>query len=168
MRNKNALSANLRVHHGQIRHAFYSPEFLEYPRGPLWYFVATIVGIGIITLGLVTNSITLTLAFVLFVAAYWLLHEHEPRLLEISITQNGIRIEDDFVPFGDIEEFWIIHNPPFVADLKLKVRRKWQSTLTIHIFGQEPEELRKLLAPHLKEVEKEEELADLIVRALRL
>jgi len=116
----------------------------------------------------VTKSITLTLAFVLFVAVYWLLHEREPRLLEISITQNGVRIENDFVSFNEIEEFWLTYNPPFVANLKLKVRRKWQSVLTIHIFGQNPEALRKFLSPHVKEVEREEELTDLIVRALRL
>ncbi|MCF7846427.1 MAG: hypothetical protein K9L85_04300 [Candidatus Peribacteraceae bacterium] len=157
------------VHHGEIRHSFYSPEFLEYPRGPVWYLVAGFIGLGIIALGVLSHAITLTLAFLVFVGVYWLLHTREAKILEISITQYGIHIEgEDFIPFGEISEFWFIYNPPFVADLKFKVSRKWNSIRTIHIFGQEPEELRRLLAPHVQEIERSEELSDLIVRALRI
>lgn len=160
----------MQVHHGEIRHSFYAPEFLEYQRGPVWYLVAGFIGLAIITLGVLSHAITLTLAFLIFLGVYWLLHAHEPKILEIAITQHGIRIEEEneFIPFGEISEFWIIYNPPFVADLKLKINRKWNSVRTIHIFGQEPEELRRLLTPHVKEVEREEELGDLIIRALRL
>jgi hypothetical protein len=170
LKTKNQTISKLQIHHGEIQHEFYSPEFLDYPRGPVWYLVATIVGIGIISFGILTKAITLTLAFLLFVAVYWLLHHREARILEVAITQHGIRIEQDeeFIPFGEITEFWIIHNPPFVSDLKLKVTRKWNSVRTIHIFGQDPTELRNLLAPHVKEVEREEELVDLIARALRI
>lgn len=162
-------TALAQVHHGEIKHSFYAPEFLEYPRGPIWYLVAGFIGLGIITLGVLTHAITLTVAFLVFVGVYWLLHTREPKILEVAITQSGVRIEgEDFIPFGEIAEFWIIYNPPFVADLKLKVKRKWNSIRTIHIFGQEPAELRRLLAPHVKEVEREEELTDLIVRALRI
>jgi len=162
-------TAVAQVHHGEIRHSFYSPEFLEYPRGPVWYLVAGFVGLGIIALGVLSHAITLTLAFLVFVGVYWLLHAREAKILEIAITQYGIQIEGEgFTPFGEISEFWMIYKPPFVADLKLKVNRKWNSTRTIHIFGQEPEELRRLLTPHVKEVERDEEIIDLIVRALRI
>ncbi len=135
----------------------------------MWYLVAGAIGIGIIAFGILTHAITLTVAFLLFVAVYWLLHHRESKILEIAITQHGIRIEEnEFIPFGEISEFWIIHKPPFVSDLKLKVQRKWHSVRTIHIFGQDPMELRNLLAPHVKEVTREEELGDLIARALRL
>lgn len=158
----------MQIHHGKIRHVFYSPEFLDYPRGPLWYIVAAVIGVGIIALGVLSQTITLTIAFLLFVAVYWLLHCREAKILEVAITQYGIRIEDEFIPFGEIQEFWVIYNPPFVADLKLRVNRKWQPIRTIHIFGQDPTELQNLLSSRVKEVEREEDLSDLIVRALRL
>lgn len=157
------------MHHGEIRHSFYSPEFLEYQRGPMWYLVAGFVGLGIITLGVLTHAITLTLAFLLFTGVYWLLHARAPKILEVAITQHGIHVEGEkFIPFGEIEEFWIVHNPPFVADLRLKVNRKWNSVVTIYIFGQDPEELRKLLAPRIKETPRGEALSDLLVRTLRI
>lgn len=158
----------MQLHHGAIQHTFYAPEFLDYPRGPAWYLVAAVIGVGIIAFGVLSQTITLTIAFLLFVAAYWLLHHREAKILEVAIAQHGIRIENEFIPFGEIQEFWIIYNPPFVADLKLRVNRKWQPIRTIHIFGQDPTELRDLLSPRVKEVEREEDLSDLIVRALRL
>lgn len=157
------------VHHGELRHAFYSPEFLEYHRGPIWYLTAGFVGLGIIALGVLTHAITLTLAFLIFVGVYWLLHAREPKILEVAITQHGIHVENEaFLPFGEITEFWIVHNPPFVAELKLKVHHKWNSVHTIYIFGQDPDELRRLLTPHIKETPRAEALSDLIVRALRI
>ncbi|MFH0834146.1 MAG: hypothetical protein V2A63_02020 [Patescibacteria group bacterium] len=169
MAEKPKTNALAQIHHGEIQHSFYAPEFLEYPRGPVWYLVAGFIGLGIIALGVLTQAITLTLAFLLFVGVYWLIHNREPKILEIAITQHGVKIEnEEFLPFGEIDEFWIIYNPPFVADLKLKMNRKWNPIRTIHIFGQEPEELRRLLAPHIAEVERSEELIDLIVRALRI
>ncbi|MFH0776905.1 MAG: hypothetical protein V1936_04845 [Patescibacteria group bacterium] len=167
--NPKTQTALAQVHHGEIRHTFYSPDFLEYQRGPVWYLVAGFVGLGIIALGILTHAISLTLAFLTFLGVYWLIHNREPKILEIAITQNGFRIEGEpFIPFGEITEFWLIYNPPFVADLKLRIKQSWNSVRTIHIFGQDPEELRRLLAPHITEVSKEEELSDLIVRALRL
>ncbi len=134
----------------------------------MWYLVAGMIGIAIIVFGVLTNAITLTIAFLLFVAVYWLLHRREARMLEVAITQYGIRVENEFIPFGEIKEFWFVHNPPFVADLKLRMKRKLSTVRTIYIFGQDPYELRELLAPHAKEVEHEESLSDLIVRALRI
>lgn len=168
MKQKN-LILHEELHHGEIQHTFYSPEFLDYPRGPLWYIIAAAIGIGIIAFGVLTKAITLTIAFLLFVAVYWLLHHREPKMLEVAITQNGIRVEgEDFIPFSEISEFWIIYNPPFVADLKLRVNKKWNPVHTIHIFGQDPSEIRNLLKAHVQESEREEALPDLIVRALRL
>ncbi|MFH1546068.1 MAG: hypothetical protein ABIE14_01690 [Patescibacteria group bacterium] len=168
LNSENKPNSKMQIHHGEIQHIFYSPEFLDYPRGPLWYLVAAVIGVGIIAFGVLTQTITLTIAFLLFVAVYWLLHHHDAKILEVAITRHGIRVEEEFIPFGEIQEFWVIYNPPFVADLKLRVNRKWQPIRTIHIFGQDPTELRDLLSPRVKEVEREEELIDLIARALRL
>lgn len=159
---------SLRIYHGEIRHSFLSPEFLDYPRGPLWYLTAGLIGVGILIIGILTHTITLTLAFLLFVAVYWLLHTREARMLDVAITRHGVRVDEKFIPFSDIEEFWIVHDPPFVADLKLRTKRKFNPILTIHIFGQDPLALRQLLTPHVEEVEREEAFTDLLVRALRL
>lgn len=124
---------------------------------------------GILTFGVLTRTITLTIAFLVFVAVYWLMHHKEARPIEAAITKYGIRYGDDFFSFGEIKEFWIIHKPPFVADLRLHVSRKWHPFVTIHIFGQDPVVLRALISPHVKEIRgRDESTVDILARALRL
>jgi hypothetical protein len=55
-----------------------------------------------------------------------------------------------------------------VADLKLKMHRKFNSVITIHIFGQAPENLRAIIGEKIKEVKRDEEFTDLLVRSLKL
>ena len=173
MLNKNKKQAGdkkeLHLHHGQVQHSFYNPEFLDYERGPGWYLVAGLIAIIIITIGILTRTILLTIAFLLFVATYWLLHHKEANLIETAITRHGVRYGNRFFAFSEIKEFWIIYKPPFVADLKLCFKHKWHPILTIHIFGQDPITLRALLSPHIKEAKnREETVVDLLIRALRL
>lgn len=164
-----AKNKSLHVHHGEVQHIFYSPEFLDYERGPIWYLVAGIIAIAILSFGILTNTITLTIAFLVFVAVYWIMHHKEARAIETAITKYGIRYGKDFFSFGEIKNFWIIYKPPFVADLKIHVKRKWGAIITIHIFGQDPVALRALISPHVEEIkDREESTADLLIRALRL
>jgi len=153
---------------GMIRYSFPSAEFVNYQRSAMWYLGAGIVSLGIILLGILTHTITLTIAFVLFLAVYWLLHHEEAKLIETSISENGIRYGNEFYPFDEIENYWFIYKPPFVADLKLKMHRKFNSVITIHIFGQTPENLRAIIGERIKEVKKDEEFTDLLVRSLKL
>lgn len=160
---------DLRAHHGEVQHSFLAPEFLDYPRGPVWYLVAGTIALGILTFGILTHALTLTFAFLLFVAVYWLLHHREARMIKVTFTRCGIHYNHEFFAFDEIKEFWIVHKPPFVADLKLHVQRKLHPILTIHIFGQDPFTLRALLSTHVTEIkDREEHFVDLLARALRL
>ena len=158
----------LQTQHGEVQHGFYAPEFLEYPRGPVWYLIAGLISIGILSFSILARNITLTLAFLFFVAVYWLIHHRQARMIEIKITKNGLDYDEEFFSFGEIKEFWVIYNLPFVADLKIHLKRKLHPIVTIHIFGQDPFVLRQLLSPHVKEIERDEAFVDLLVRALRL
>lgn len=167
-KNKISIAEKTAHHHGKVQHLFLSPEFVDYARGPMWYLVVGAISIAIIVLGILAHTTTLVIAFFLFGAIYWLLHNREARLIETSITRYGVKYGDEFFSFDEISEFWIIHKPPFVADLKLHLKHKLHPVLTIHIFGQDPFALRELLSPHVKDAKREETMMDLFARALRL
>jgi Ca2+/Na+ antiporter len=169
LKNKNKIEQkNLHSHHGQVQHAFLAPEFLDYSRGVIWYFVATVISLLILALGILTRSFTLLMAFLLFVAVYWLVHYKEAQPMEVAITRYGIRIGKNFFAFTEIENFWLVWKPPFVADLRLTLKPRFSPIITIHVFGQDPVALRELLTPHIKEISRQESLVDLVARALRI
>lgn len=153
---------------GVIHHAFLVPEFLDYERGPLWYLGAGVFILVIFAVGILANVLTLVLAISLFVAVYWILHQRQARPVEVLITEQGIKLGSDFFPYAQLKHFWVHWDPPYVTDLKLEVRRKFQPILTVHALGQDVVTLRKLLKPHLPEVHREESLIDLLTRILRI
>lgn len=156
------------THHGEIRHTFLAPEFLEYQRGPLWYLAAGSVILTILAVGILTNTLTLVLAISLFVAVYWILHHQKPQPVEITITDAGLKIGQKFFAYPQIKHFWLHWNPPYVTDLKLEIHRKFQPVLTIHALGQDAATLRQILLPHLTETSREEPLTDFFIRICRL
>lgn len=165
---RSAPKTTLITHHGQIQHSFLSPEFLDYRRGPVWYVLMVATLLLAVSLGVLTHAIMLTLALLLFVGVYWLIHNQPARLIDSAITANGIRYGDKFFAFGEIKEYWIVYRPPMVAELKLHLNQKLSPIVTIYIFGQDPLVIRKLIGSHIKEVRRNETFVDLLIRALRI
>lgn len=158
-----------KAHHGDVHHAFYAPEFLDYERGMVWYAVAGGISLLIIAVGILNQAITFVIAYLLAMAVYFLLHHREARLLEVAITTYGIRIDGEFFPYNEIRNFWVIWDPPYVADLKITVHRRLHPIRTIHIFGQDPEHLRQLLSSHITEAtDRGESHTSTLIRMLRL
>ncbi len=161
--------AKQKEHHGEVRHTFYAPEFLDYERGMVWYAVAGGISLVILAVGLLNQAITFVIAYLLAMAVYFLLHHTEAKLLEVSVTAYGVRIDGEFFPYNEIKSFWLIWDPPYIADLKLELRRRLHPIRTIHIFGQDPESLRTLLRAHVEEAtERGETKTSTLVRLLRL
>jgi hypothetical protein len=154
---------------GEVLYAFHAPEFMQYERGPAWYFVAGVISLVLIAVGILTQSIAFVGAFLLFIAVYFLVHHHDPRLIEIAITQKGIRAGAEFYPFEQIENFWLIDQQPYVADLKLRLKKSFNAVVTLHYFGQDPAQLRELLVPHAAELlDQKENFFDTLTRLARL
>jgi len=157
------------VHHGEVQHSFITPEFVDYERGPGWYAVAGVISLAVIAFGVLTGAMTLVIAYLIFLALYFLLHHSEPRMIEVAITKHGIRIDGEFTTFGEMRSFWIHWQPPYQAELKLHFKRNLRPIVTIHIFGQDPHALRALLSPYIDETkDRDDTLSNTLSRALRL
>jgi hypothetical protein len=148
---------------------FTMPEFLQYSRGPLWYLVAAIVTLGLLIFGILTQSLTFVLALGATLAVYLLTHHHDPAALAVRITEQGVQVGNEFYPYVEIKDFAIFYDPPYLADVKLRLRRRFLHTVTLHLADQEPEAVRQALLRNLPcDTEARESLPDLITRALRL
>lgn len=159
----------LAAYHGEASYRFHAPEFLDYERGPVWYAVAGVISLAIVAFGILTDGITFVLAYLLFVAVYFLRHHQTARLIEVAILAHGVRIDGEFFAWQQVASFWVVWDMPYVADLKFQIRRRWQPVVTVHIFGQDPMHLRSLLTPHIHfDATRGESHLDLIARALRL
>ncbi len=148
---------------------FQSPEFLQYERDTTWYAGAGVFTVLLVAIGIVTHALSLVVAFLLAIAVYFLIHQHPPRMIDVRITPDGIYHGEEFFAFGEIKHFWFIHEPPYVADLKIRLKRAWQPIRTIHIYGQDLAQLRAVFEPYVTELpDQKESFPDLLIRAMRL
>lgn len=154
---------------GEVQYAFLSPAFLQYERGPIWYLVAGVFSLGVVAFGILSHSLTLVIAYLLIIAVYFLVHQQKAGLIEVAITHHGIRYGTEFFTYTSIKQFWIVHEPPYVASLKLHINRRLYPIITIHIFHENPQHLRGLLKQYLRELpDQSESFTDFIVSLLRL
>jgi len=145
------------------------PEYAHHEKSKTWFFIAGIVVLAIIIYALITAEYTMAIVFALLAGVYYILHNETPRNVTVSITTLGIIVDKDFFQFSDIQNFWIVYQPPKVGALYLRPVKRTASDIRIELMEQNPMVLRNLLKTQIKELQGEgENLVDKMTRLLRL
>ena len=88
----------------------------------------------------------------------FILHNKEPLEIEFKITQNGIEINNEKYSFKDLENFWVVYEPPHVKNLYFKFKASFKPTLIIPLLDKNPIKVREILKEYLLEdLDKESE-----------
>lgn len=146
-----------------------APEFIKHPKGVLWFLLA---GVGIFLLVLyavMSNSWSMAIAFIVLAGVYLIAHHHEPKRIQIKVTNFGIQAGAQEIPYNQIKAFWIVYNLPSVKTLKLLTTDSFMNEITIQLDGQAPGELRSILMKHIPEREgMNESFVDTLIRVTKL
>ena len=146
-----------------------APEFITHQKGSTWYLIAGIVTLLLIIYAIYTDSATMAIVFIMFAGVYYMMHNQEPKTIDIKITELGIFVGKNFYPYNMINSFWIIYNPPYIHTLNLRLSDKTSSRVVIQLDVQNPVDVRKALAKEIPEVEgASESISDILIRLLRL
>ncbi len=146
-----------------------APEFVKQERGKTWYMMAGISVILLIAWGIFTDSITFILVIVLLAGVFFLMRNHEPKEVDVVITNGGILLGNTFYPYEEIQTFWIIFKPPLVRVLNLRINKGLIRDISIQLEGQNPSDIRLVLGGEVPEWKnKTEGLTDILIRVLKL
>lgn len=146
-----------------------SPEFLQYKRGLAWKLTALVSILAFAALGYLYLSWTFSLAIVTFAIVYYLLDRKDPKILEVVVSDIGIKVGSRKYPYSKIQGFWIIYNPPYVSTLNLRIKGNALHDVEIQLVNQNPAEIRELLLDKIPEYEgKEESFIDILLSLLRI
>jgi len=144
-------------------------EYDHHEKTLLWFVIAGVVALGFIVYGLLTDGWTFSLAILAFCVAYYAMHRHEPKIVDIKLNSKGVHIGRHFFSNVQFKNFWIVYDPPHVARLYLRFRSRVRQDLILSIADQDPAEIRRALKAHINEWEAgEEPLVDIFIRLLRL
>jgi hypothetical protein len=147
-----------------------APEYLQHPKTVRWWVIAAAVLFLSIIAEALTGNWTMLLATVVFAGVYYYVHNFRPpRHTKINISELGVKIGHRKIPYGDIECFWIIYNPPFTKRLFLRVKNQLISDLVLELENQDPLAVKIYLEKHLSEVTgMREGFTDLLLKLLKL
>lgn len=156
--------------HGQIFASWSFPEFIQYKRGMGWYFVMTLVGLGLLIWAVLSGNFLFALIIILIAIIVVLHSRREPAKLLCQITEDGLEFSARFYEWKELKKFWIIYEPPEVKSLYLNFKGSLKPHLSIPLQDQDPVTIRKILLNYLEEdlSQEHESTSDQFSRWLKL
>jgi len=155
--------------YGNSLMSWQAPEYERQEKGRTWFVGAAVIAAFLIAASIWTRNYLLIIIIALFAIILYILHKKEPLIISIKITEKGIRFGDKFYPYKNIEEFWIIYDPP-AKTLNIKTKNTFFPQVSIEIEDHDPLKIRDLLLEYIEENEDktEETNGEKLARRLKI
>lgn len=147
-------------------------EVAEYelvPRGVGWYIFAGLIGLALVIWSVATRNFLFAFIILIFAVIFATHTMRPPQRLRLSISDRGLALGSRFHPWKDIQNFWIVYEPPEVKTLYLDfggIRPR----LPIPLERTDPNQVRKILREFAPEdtSHTEEPMSDWLARVLKI
>jgi hypothetical protein len=127
-----------------------APEFRHYEKTPGWY--ASLVAIAILITGFFIIQRDLFAAITIGVLAVFVLlfSFHTPQIINVELSDKGIRFGNLLYPYKQLKHFWIVYNRNHKT-LNLHTNTYVNNLVVIELEQQDPEAIREFLLLSLPE-----------------
>ena len=143
--------------YGEVLAAWEFPEYTKIKRNKSWYIFFVIITISILIYSYFTENPLFAIIIILFTVIYTIIERKEPREAQITILEDGIIIDNKFIDYKEIKNFYIIYHPPTIKNLYLQPKNQLKPRLALPLEKQNPVEIREILLKYIDEdLEKEE------------
>lgn len=145
-----------------------APEFVHYPKGPVWFAALLVFGLGLIGFFLWRKDFLTATLFLLLVVVVLYYSRKKPRSLTIRITGGAVEWGDVHIPMKQIRSFWIVYSPPEVKTVNFETSAYLNRVLTVQLDRMDPVKLRAFLLQYLPEqLDQDEDFSQRIARKLK-
>jgi len=144
------------------------PEYKAYPKNKRWYLIATSILIAIIAYALITNSPIMAITFILIGIVGYIHLQKKPRVLDFTISRDGVSAGNEIYEFDQIKSFWIFYEPPHTRILSLHTKGSLIPFVHIPIHQEDPSKIRKALLRSILEKKQSFTIVDTLERLLHI
>jgi hypothetical protein len=138
-------------------------------RWSLWYIIALSVVIWLVVWGFLSRQYPLSFLIILITGVYFFVENNSEDIINISLTQLWIKLNNSFYDYPKISSYTIIYNWEQAVILRLALVKKWLKYLDIKINNEIAIILKEILPNYIKEDEKWElSLTDKLIQILKL
>lgn len=143
-----------------------TPEFIHYEKSPGWFIVFILIAAAFLIAALLMKNyifglLVLLASFLIYTQAL-----KKPPEIKITISQEGVFIQNALYAYKDLKSFWLFENPEIMA-LSLESKKILSPHISIPLARQSPEKIRQFLIQFIPEKKQEESVIDSITRHLK-
>ena len=154
---------------GEVLLGWETWEFPPQERSRLWYFMASLIGVGLIVYAVYTANYIFAIVILMMGVITLISQFRKPRRIEIFLTNLGIVVGSEFYAYDILKDFSIVYKPP-IKNLYLDFKSIWQPMISLSLEDINPNQVREVLLPYAFEnLEREDEnLTDVLRRLYKL
>ncbi|MDE2311937.1 MAG: hypothetical protein KGJ93_02500 [Patescibacteria group bacterium] len=144
-----------------------APEFRHYPKGYGWYFALGAISVMIVGYFAIERDIFAAISLGIMALLLFYFAKQQPQVVEIEITNKGIRYGAIIFPYKQIKHFWIVSNERH-RTLNIHTTAWLNNMIILQLEDQNPEIVREYLINYLPEhTETEETTAQRLMHRLK-
>ena len=154
--------------HGKVFFSWQFDEFIKHARDKNWYIKAGLA-VGVLLLySIFAHNYIFGLITIIAALTITLFHRSDNKV-EFSITEDGIIVNKKFYDYKDLQNFYIIYQPP-AKTLYFELKNVFSPRIPIALESQDPVKVRKVLLEYLEEdlTQEDEPLSDQASRLFKL
>lgn len=163
--------AKEQVNIGEAAFQWQFNEYEKYERSRRWYLVTGLLALALVVQAVWTGNYLFALIIVLFAIILVLQSLQTPLAVAFVLTDSGVAVGTKFYPYAEMDNYWLVYNPPEVKTLYFQPNGLIRHRLSVPLPEElDPNDLRDFLNQFLAEdLEREEEpLSDRISRLWKL
>ncbi|MFA5076189.1 MAG: hypothetical protein WC480_02100 [Patescibacteria group bacterium] len=145
-------------------------EFVQYERSRGWYIGAIIIMALLLLYSVLVANFLFALIVLITAIILFLRSSNEAKEIKFSIFEDGIMVGEKFYNYKEIQNFWLIYEPPVVKNLYFSFGSILLPRVQIPLQDRNPVKVRQILLKYLNEdlTKENEPFSDAMSRLLKL
>lgn len=151
------------VNESREKISWHGPEYFHREKNGDWYWAVGIISAALVVVAILIENYIFAVFIALASFTLIIFASKKPKMVEISINEEGIIFEKYFYPFESIESFWIN------ADLNqiiIKTKKLLMPLIVLPLENTDPEIIREALGLYLDEEELNEPFFQKVLEVL--
>ena len=143
-------------------------EYIQHDKGVLWFVAFALVTLGMMAVAIfLIKSITFNILVPVMAAALFVYVNRPPRMIDYTLSRQGLHINDHLYPFADFKGFGVIHDGKEYSVLLLPTKR-FKPGVSVYFPEASGEAIVDMLGARLPMQTLHLDIIDRIIRKLRI
>lgn len=143
-------------------------EYIQHDKGMLWFVAFAIVTLGMMAIAIfLVQSITFNILVPVMAIALFVYVNRPPRIIDYTLSRQGLHINDRLYPFADYKGFGVIHDGKEYSIMLLPTKR-FKPGVSVYFPEASGEAIVDMLGARLPMQTLHLDIIDRIIRKLRI